>query len=307
MRFRNFLLISLIFLSGCIGVDYFDDPIVDPILSISSTKTSILIGESFEIETTFTNEYGVVESVPITWQSSNVAIAAIVEDKILGVSSGQATIFANYKEILSNGIEITVVGNLNEVATVEITLPDNFNTQLNEGQTVQLTASSFNIEGTKLEREEIAWMSSNDNIASINDTGLLQAISIGTTNITASIDGVTSAPLGFSIGAQVRTGTFQGVGGYKVSGSVLLEVNGDGDLKVVLSEDFEADIALGTFIYLSNSTSGIPTRSGGLELGEITSNGGVAYTVSDVGLNDYQYVVVLCKPASLTFGFSEPK
>jgi hypothetical protein len=41
----------------------------------------------------------------------------------------------------------------------------------------------------------------------------------------------------------------------------------------------------------------------------VSGNGGITFNASslksDVALSDYQYVIVLCKPASITFGFAE--
>ena len=105
--------------------------------------------------------------------------------------------------------------------------------------------------------------------------------------------------------AGVRTGTFQSAGGYSTVGSVTVEESG-GKLIVKLSSNFQASVALGTFIYLANSTSGGNVKSAGLDLGP-WSSGANQFDVPGVPLNQYKFVVVLCKPAGLTFGFAELK
>lgn len=78
-----------------------------------------------------------------------------------------------------------------------------------------------------------------------------------------------------------------------------------------MSSNFETSFALGTFIYLANSTSGSSVRSTGLEVAEIKNNGAKTFNItqikSNATLTDFKYVVILCKPASLTFGFAELK
>jgi hypothetical protein len=80
---------------------------------------------------------------------------------------------------------------------------------------------------------------------------------------------VKSNILKFNVGAVagVRTGTFQSAGGYSTVGSVTVEELG-GKLVVKLSNNFQASVALGTFIYLANSTSGGNVKSAGLDLGQ---------------------------------------
>jgi hypothetical protein len=73
-----------------------------------------------------------------------------------------------------------------------------------------------------------------------------------------------------------------------------------------LASDFETEFALGTFVYLSNSISGSATAANGLEIAGISTNGFKLFNVSsidpEVGIDTYAMVIILCKPASLTFG-----
>jgi len=118
---------------------------------------------------------------------------------------------------------------------------------------------------------------------------------------------VKSNILKFNVGAVagVRTGTFQSAGGYSTVGSVTVEELG-GKLVVKLSNNFQASVAPGTFIYLANSNSGGNVKSAGLDLGP-WSRGAKQFAVPRVTLNQYKFVVVLCKPAGITFGFAELK
>jgi hypothetical protein len=70
------------------------------------------------------------------------------------------------------------------------------------------------------------------------------------------------------------------------------------------------DFALGTFIYLANNnSSGTAIRNEGIELGEIKTNGSHTFNVTqnfpNATLSQFEYVIVLCKPASIPFGFAQ--
>ena len=108
-----------------------------------------------------------------------------------------------------------------------------------------------------------------------------------------------------------RSGQLEGRGGYDARGTVTLSRNDDGELLLTTSEDFSVTLALGTFLYLSNSQAGGATAADGLEVADVSERleGAQTYNVSalngNVDLDTYQYVVVLCKPARITFGLAE--
>ena len=108
-----------------------------------------------------------------------------------------------------------------------------------------------------------------------------------------------------------RQGTLQGQGGYTATGTVTLRRNEAGDLILSTSADFEVSFAAGTFLYLSNSQDGRVTANDGLEVADVstTTTGAQTFNVTqvnpDVTVSTYQYVIVLCKPARLTFGAAE--
>lgn len=104
-------------------------------------------------------------------------------------------------------------------------------------------------------------------------------------------------------------GTFVSANGYKASGMAVLE-DDNGDIILSFSDDFMASFALGTFIYLANNnSSGTSIRSNGIELDEIKKNGSHTFNVTQkfpgTTISQYKYVIVLCKPASIVFGYAE--
>ncbi len=152
--------------------------------------------------------------------------------------------------------------------------------------------------------------------SSISETGLVTAQADGTAAITVTVDGLASEPYPLTVGAPVaaeRSGSLQGKSGYVATGTVTLSRNGQGDVLLTTSDDFKVSLALGTFLYLSNSEAGGATATSGLEVADVSRalEGEQTFNVtaidSTVDLDTYQYVVVLCKPARLTFGSAELK
>jgi len=303
-------LIPLLFF-GCIGTDVIDSEMVNESIVVAPDSGSLIIGDNLQLTGVYHNMFAIQEEVELTWIVADDNIVTIdAQGLVMAINSGQTIVNAIFGNTMSNDVLITVVQNTNDIASVAITPPSSSN--LLPGETLQLSANTFNVNDEELEGKEITWASSNAGVASIDNTGLLTAIIDGSAQITATSEGVQSQPITIEIGnASVsKTGTFSGASGYTAEGTATLKED-NGVITLDLSADFRTSFALGTFIYLSNSTSGSGTRSGGLELGEITSNGAKSFDVTSknaaTALDTYQYVIVLCKPASITFGSAELK
>lgn len=300
------LLLTLL-MSNCIGTDYLDDPIVDERIELNTSSEDLLVGETVVLSAIYFNQYGLEEEVSLVWTSSDEAIVTVdANGLVAAVSGGQAEIRASYDGTESDPVTIVVVADLMTVSSV--TIAEVTSQTIAIGEAIQFSASSFNINGDPLSGD-VNWNSSNTMIISIDQNGLALALANGSSDITAIIDGVSSNPVTITVGSLSKMGTFQGASGYKAVGTAILEPNDEDELILTLSDNFDTDFALGTFVYLSNNTGGATTRSSGLELAEITSDGGRTFNItsidSSVDINTYQYVVILCKPASITFGFAE--
>jgi hypothetical protein len=156
---------------------------------------------------------------------------------------------------------------------------------------------------------EVQYSSQDPDILSVNQDGIATGMANGFGQITATVEGVQSNTLGIQVGQTSRTGTFIGANGYDAAGATELFLAQNGDLMLRLEGNFDTDFALGTFIYLSNSTSGSTTRNEGLEIQEVTSGGAHLFNVANldpaVGIEDFNYVIILCKPATITFGYAQ--
>lgn len=123
-----------------------------------------------------------------SWQSTNPSVATIGLHTGLatGVSGGTTTITANYNGIFSNQATLTVNKTLVSIA---VTPP---NATIGQGQTQQYTATGTYSDGSTADiTATVIWNSSNTSVATIS-AGLANAVGVGTTNITATKDAITS-------------------------------------------------------------------------------------------------------------------
>ncbi len=320
---KNLFFLFVATLWGCVGLDTKDDAIRpiefsivsstkvivtdnggNPVAKGSIARLALLIDEKQLIDTEFLNKYGVKESKSLTWISSVPSVATVVNNEVMALAAGTCFLSTTI-ENKSVSVNLTVVANANnDVASVTVSAPTTTSLQLNG--TAQLVATAKNMSGATLTGKTFEWFSENSSILTISTTGLVTAIANGEAEVHAKVEGVKSNSIKFSVGTVNQlTGTFQNAGGYMAKGTVTAK-EANGKLVIELKSDFSASVALGTFIYLANSTSGGTVKSAGLELGQ-WSSGAKTFEVAGVALTQYKYVVVLCKPAGVTFGFAELK
>jgi hypothetical protein len=98
-----------------------------------------------------------------------------------------------------------------------------------------------------------------------------------------------------------RTATLQGLNGYDVTGNAVLSASATGSLQLQLSEEFSVQNGPGLYLYLSNNRSNI---NGGVEIAPLRSNrGSDLYQIpSTVELEDFNHVLVWCRPFGVGFG-----
>lgn len=293
---------------GCIGVDEVDDPIVGELIIVDQSQVALLVGDTTRLSARYFDQYGIEQNIQLEWEADNETVCSIdLAGVVTALSAGQSNITASIGSTESDPVLITVVNDANDVA--QVTISSSIGNQIAIDQELGLDIEIFNLEGNPIMGNAINWESSDDDILEVDENGTILGISNGSATIRAIVDGIYSNALSISVGQTSRTGTFQGANGYDASGSTELFIADNGDLILTLSSDFSTDFALGTYIYLSNSTSGGATAAGGLEIQEVFSGGSATFNVSnidpDIQITDYEYVIVLCKPAQITFGLAQ--
>ncbi|MFT5596446.1 MAG: hypothetical protein ACI9O2_000826 [Flammeovirgaceae bacterium] len=305
---RKYSFFLLLLLAGCIGTDEVDDPIIGESIVLGQEQISMLIGDSGQVTATFFNRYGIEEDAQLIWESSNEAIATVdISGLVIGQGLGQANMTSSVVNTTSLPVLVTIVED--EQAVAQVSISASSGNQISIGQEVNLTVEVFNVLGDTIEGLEVQYTSLDPAYLSVNEDGLATGIANGFGRIIATVDGIQSNTLGIQVGQTSRTGTFTGANGYDASGATELFLADNGDLMLKLEDDFDTDFALGTFIYLSNSTQGSVTRNEGIEIQEVSSGGAYLFNVSaidpTVSIDDFNYVIVLCKPATITFGYAQ--
>jgi hypothetical protein len=213
---------------------------------------------------------------------------------------------ATFDGVVSDAALVAVVASDTTLAQilmtpVQLELESGFDRQL---QASVQTASGETLEGFG-ERSSFAWASSDTSDATVSFGGLVSALAPGTTSITASVDGVTSAAVSISVPGDERTGSFVRRPGTsdRVEGGVSLRANSSGGLEVVFADDFAVSTGPRLKVFLSTTQSVF----GGKNIGPLQLNSGTqTYPLpSDVTENAYDWVIIHCVPFNITFGFAQ--
>lgn len=313
MKLRLLISLTAIWLSSCIGTDLVEDRLSAMTLSAAGEEETIngglarLVGESITLEAWGMSDLGgSFQVVEVSWSSSTPGVASINEDGVVtALSAGTTMITASAQGVESDPVSISIASDLNTVALVQIVTENNVSV-INPGETLQLSGSALNAAGGAIEGNVIAWSSSNEDVASVDENGLVTGIADGSVRISATAAGVTGF-VDLFIGdasSLSRTGQFEGLNGYRASGEATLMVNDSGNLSLILSDDFSAQDGPGLYFYLSNSRNSV---SGGVEIGAARSlNGADTYEVPDgVELGAFNHVVLYCKPFGVGFGTAQ--
>ena len=154
--------------------------VLTPISGISLNKDNIelYIGETETLTATISPADASLKE-PIEWSSSNESTATVEGGKITAVGKGTAIITAKAGG-KSASCSVTV---LKPVSGISL---DKTSLELSADGSETLTANIVPSDSTP--REEIQWSSSNTQVATV-DNGKVTAVSMGSTTITASLEG----------------------------------------------------------------------------------------------------------------------
>ena len=145
---------------------------------VEPTEAEVQIGETLELTVRVEPEDAEYES--IEWASSDTGVATVdSEGVVTGVAVGTAEITAMVDGKAASS-RISVTGIPVESVTLEPT-----ELRLNEGETHTLTATVLPEDATD---KGIKWSSADTDIATVDGTGLVTAVSAGETTITVTTD-----------------------------------------------------------------------------------------------------------------------
>ena len=167
-------------------------PVVASIM-VTPPMASIEAGETQQFEAVaMTSDGQVIPNVTISWMSTDMTVATVDQTGLVtAVGAGMANITAMAEGVTSAPVRITVAEPPPVVASVTVS-PASMTMEV--GGTFQFEATAMTADGMTIPDVQIAWMSDDDGIATVDDTGLVTAVAAGTAMITASSNDVTSMP-----------------------------------------------------------------------------------------------------------------
>lgn len=177
----------------CAGTNYPLNVAVITLLSItvSPNPASIFIGDTQQYTAigNLSNGTSVNLTNSVTWRSSSTAVASISATGLAtGLTAGLTNITAAQQGISSAPSPLTVSENI--LQSIEIAPTT---TSVNVGQNVQYSATGTYADGSTVNiTNSVTWQSSVSSVATINANGLATANEVGSTTITALLDGVLS-------------------------------------------------------------------------------------------------------------------
>ncbi len=267
-------------------------------LEITPTTASILTGQTAQFTLKFYNNLGVLSTLPagIVWSSDNLAIATVSQTGLAsGLAVGQVNIKATYNNI-SASAALTVVLNNNVLSTITINPTTTQEILLNG--TTNLTAVGTNLSGGVINGLNFMWASNATASVQINSSGVATGMAYGSANITATANGITSAPIMVQV---IRQGNFSLMNSM---GSAKLKIE-NGTLKLQTSSNFYVNPAPPDLrIYLSNNASSIANAVQIAALSTTSQTAGMrSWNVpASVTISQYRYAVVWCAQFGGVYG-----
>lgn len=131
---------------------------------------------------------------PISWQSFSPLVATVSANGLVsGIALGIATISATCDNLVSGSTNVQVT----LVPVTSVSISPSSMSLVPPGSVGQLTAIARDSAGNvvSLQNRNVQWFSSNIPVASVTNQGVVNSHSVGTTDITVSVDGVLSGPV----------------------------------------------------------------------------------------------------------------
>jgi len=157
-------------------------------VTVAPTSSSLLVGATVQLSaTTRDASNNVLTGRVVAWSTSNSSIASVnASGLVTAVAAGSATITAT-SETKTGTSAITVTAPA-PVPVASVTVAPT-SSSLPVGATVQLSATTRDASSNVLTGRVITWSSANTILASVNSTGVVTAIGVGTIQVTATSEG----------------------------------------------------------------------------------------------------------------------
>ena len=167
-------------------------------ISVSPSTASIAAGQSQTYTAAGYDKFNnLMSGISFTWASDgNGSVATLNGNVASGVSAGTVHITASASGISSAPATLMVLPPPPVLTSVVVTpaAPSIFT-----GGTQQLTAVGYDQNGNQMSGLAFAWASSNPSVAAVDANGLASGISVGTSQISASAQGIHSNAISLTV------------------------------------------------------------------------------------------------------------
>lgn len=178
------IIVSLLLVS-CGGEDGVGIKDITAVTVSPATTTLASLGATQQLSATGKVGTSTVPEATFTWSSSDAGVASVGPTGLVtAVANGTATITASVSIGGASGTATITVAQ--EASTITLSVAD---VTIAPGATTQITASVADAGGSALGAPHLSWSSSDDAIATVDDTGLVTGVAEGQVTITAAQDG----------------------------------------------------------------------------------------------------------------------
>jgi uncharacterized protein YjdB len=254
-------------------------------VAVSPPAANVTVGQSVQLTATPKDASGnALTGRTVTWATSNAAVATVSGNGLVtGAAPGTATITAS-----SEGQNGTAAVTVTVVPVASVSVSPAAATVL-VGQTVQLTATPKDANGSPLTGRVVSWASSAPGVAAVSATGVVTSVSAGSATITATSEGKS--------GTAAITASIVPVASVTVSPASTSLFVGQTAQLAVTTKDSAGNVLTGRTITWSSSSTTIATVSA---TGLVTAKaaGSATITATSEGKNGTAAVSVTVVPVA---------
>lgn len=149
--------------------------------ALNKTSATINVGDNLQLTTNVTPQ--VASSIPVNWSTSNSSIATVDDNGMVTAHrAGTATITATTTATTTSGAVMTAQCELTVKGATSLTF-DNTSVTMYAGETATIKAT---VAPSRYSSMALTWQSSNTNVATVDGNGVITAVRLGSTKVTAT-------------------------------------------------------------------------------------------------------------------------
>ena len=274
---------------------------IDPVISITSTLQRIEKDDTETLSFDYFDDQGQKQSLQTPrWTSSDTGIISVDSNGVITAKKvGRATVRVR-TQVGSSIYDDTITIDVYVEPQLSISNPTN---SITEGTSYDFNFDFTGEDGQSATPDSVKWNSSDTDVLTIDDDGVVTTVSTGTSTITVTVNYQNqsySENFNFTVNADPNknqsTESFSGSisGSYGLKGSYEVRADGD-DLLIELKDDFSINNSLPDgALYLTNASGRITGTVKQIWRGRSHYNGPRTYRVENTGLKEFQYIVIWC-------------